>query len=299
MNKFLPDFIFKIIYKRLFIRFEDEKEYIEGRVDYYFRVKTSFSLSSEVASIKDINPREYPSAYYFDMLQFCRFFPNARFDYLFGDITHVPDTPSFLKSRPISEDNQNSVLLKLNKVRHFNFINDSLDYEDKKDMIVWRGKSFVTHHRFEVCGKYFDSPQCNIGLSNPAKKTYEKHLTRGRLTIDEQLKYKFILSMEGNDVATNLKWIMSSNSLCFMRKPRFETWFMEGRLIPDVHYVELKDDFSDLLEKVDFYIENPNLAKNIINNAHDYVEQFFDEDRELLISLLVMKKYLELSGQVD
>ena len=295
MTKFLPSFVFRLKHRRLMAKLAGNESYIEKRVGYYLRVNERFSLSSDAAMISDINPRDYQTAYYVDMLELCRFYPQARFNYLFGDIVHIPDTPSFLKSRPISEDNHNSVLLKLNKVRHFNFIDDSLAYEDKKDMIVWRGKSFTTHHRFEVCGKYFDSPRCNIGLSNPAKRTYETHLTRGRLSIEEQLKYKFILSMEGNDVATNLKWIMSSNSLCFMRKPRFETWFMEGTLLPNVHYVELKDDFSDLLEKMDFYIANPELAKKIISNAHEYVSQFLDEDRELLISLLVMERYLALS----
>jgi spore maturation protein CgeB len=70
---------------------------------------------------------------------------------------------------------------------------------------------------------------------------------------------------------------------------------LEGTLIPDFHYVLLKDDFSDLLEKIDFFIKNPNMAKEITSNANEYVEQFFDEERERLISLLVMKKYIELS----
>ena len=51
---------------------------------------------------------------------------------------------------------------------------------------------------------------------------------RPKLSILEQLEYKFVLCLEGNDVATNLKWVMSSNSLAVMPKPRYETWFMEG-----------------------------------------------------------------------
>ena len=56
------------------------------------------------------------------------------------------------------------------------------------------------------------------------------------------------MSLEGIDVATNLKWIMSSNSLCFSPKLRYETWFMEGKLVPGVHFVEVRDDFDDLAE---------------------------------------------------
>ena len=74
--------------------------------------------------------------------------------------------------------------------------------------------------------------------------------TKPRLNISEQLQYKFILSIEGNDVASNLKWIMSSNSLAVMPKPKFESWFMEGLLIPDYHFVEIKRDYSDLEENL-------------------------------------------------
>lgn len=59
-------------------------------------------------------------------------------------------------------------------------------------------------------------------------------------TIREHLDYKFIMAIEGNDVASNLKWVMSSNSLAVMPRPTCETWFMEGTLIPDYHYIEVR-----------------------------------------------------------
>lgn len=296
MNHFIPSLMVSSARKKLLLKLTTEdRSYIDSRVAYYIKKKTPFKLSDHAVSIKELGPRKVGSAYYYDMLEVGRFFPKEKFDYLFGDITHIPETPSFLKSRPITSNNENSVLLKLNKVRHFNFICDENDYDSKKDVIIWRGTSKASHHRFEVCGKYFNAPNCDIALCKPAKRTGETHLSRQHMTIEEQLQYKFILSMEGNDVATNLKWIMSSNSLCFMRKPRYETWFMEGTLIPDYHYVLLKDDFSDLLEKVHYYINNPDQAKVIIQNANQYVEQFLDQEREELISLLVMEKYLELS----
>ncbi|MDW2078468.1 lipopolysaccharide A protein, partial [Vibrio sp. 1863] len=37
---------------------------------------------------------------------------------------------------------------------------------------------------------------------------------------------------------------------------------------------------------------------NIINNAHAWVDQFRNQKRERLISLLVAKKYFEKSGQM-
>lgn len=72
---------------------------------------------------------------------------------------------------------------------------------------------------------------------------------------------------------------------------------MEGTLKPDYHYVEVKEDFSDLSDKLQYYIDNPEKAEEIIAHAHEYVRQFQDEKREELISLLVTDKYFRLSGQ--
>ncbi len=66
------------------------------------------------------------------------------------------------------------------------------------------------------------------------------------MSLYDHLHYRYIMALEGNDVATNLKWIMSSNSIAVMPRPTCETWFMEGRLIPNYHYIEIADDFHDL-----------------------------------------------------
>ena len=115
------------------------------------------------------------------------------------------------------------------------------------------------------------------------------------MSIRDQLKFKFILSIEGNDVATNLKWIMSSGSLCFMPKPKFETWYMEGTLEAGKHYVLVADDYSDLEEKVRYYSEHADEARAIVANANAYVTQFLDAEREALIGRKVVEKYLSLA----
>ena len=118
------------------------------------------------------------------------------------------------------------------------------------------------------------------------------------MSLKEHLNYKFILAIEGNDVASNLKWVMSSNSLAFMVKPTYETWFMEGLLIPNHHYVLLEDDYSDLEKKIRYYTEHREEAKAIITNAHEYIEQFKEQKREDVISLKVLEKYFKHSSQL-
>jgi spore maturation protein CgeB len=90
---------------------------------------------------------------------------------------------------------------------------------------------------------------------------------------------------------------MSSNSLAVMPRPKYETWFMEGTLVPNDHYVLIKDDFSDLEERLTYYIENPEEAIEIARNANEYVNQFRNKKREDVISLLVLDKYFRETGQ--
>ena len=118
-----------------------------------------------------------------------------------------------------------------------------------------------------------------------------------RLTINQQLTYKFILCLEGNDVASNLKWVMSSNSIAVMTKPKFETWFMEGLLKPDFHYIQIKDDYSDLEDRLNNYITHTQKAMDIIYNANQYISQFKDHKQEELISLCTLEKYFIQTNQ--
>ncbi len=270
-----------------------DEEYINNRVNYYNKVNTITKLPNSSQSVKEFIHDHNMETYYLDMWKYVHYFdPSYRLKYEFGDITEIPQLPSIVKSRPISDNNANSVLLNLNKVRHFIYVKDNKKFFDKINKIIWRGNIWSHQpQRVEVLKKHFNNPFCNIGHTNDADIDTEWKVEK--LTIEEQLAYKFILSIEGNDVATNLKWIMSSKSIAVMPKPKFETWFMEGQLIPDYHYILIKDDYSDLTEKLLYYIENPEKGEEIRINANNYINQFRDKKREDLISTLVLKKYFK------
>src|SRR5688572_26293865 len=260
-----------------------DRSYIMKRVNYYNKLKDCPLPASAVAISKFGIPKKQ-RAYYFDTYEYARYFgPKLKFAYRFGDVTYVPDEPSIIKSRPLHPDNTNSVALKLDKLRHFTYTNDQNEFSQKKDMLVGRGV-VKQEHRIRFYEMYFNHPMCNLGQINQKKNL---HWIKEKLTIEEHLTYKFILCIEGNDVASNLKWVMSSNSLAVMPAPRFETWFMEGTLIPNHHYVHIQDDYSDLEERLTYYIQHPAEALQIIQNANAYVNQFRDKKREDLISLLV------------
>ena len=71
-----------------------------------------------------------------------------------------------------------------------------------------------------------------------------RYKIKNRLRPEHLLRYKYLISIEGNDVASNLKWLFASKCLILMPKPTCETWFCEGLLEPWVHYIPLENNLS-------------------------------------------------------
>lgn len=268
---------------------------LQSRLDYYNKLKEKKQIpqSSPTLAQHKLKNVNYSKVYFFDSYEYTRYFhENLNWKFAPGDITDLQPYPTIVKSRPISENNENSVLLKLNKIRHFIFVKDKTKFEDKIPKILFRGAAHGKPNRQMFIEKWIDNPMCDI--KDTAKDSINPPQWQSKpISIKQQLKYKYIMAIEGNDVASNLKWIMSSQSIAVMPRPKYETWFMEGCLIPNYHYIEIKEDFSDLIEKVNYYEQHPEQAKAIIKNANEYVKPFKDKKREKLLSILVLKRYFE------
>lgn len=266
----------------------EDREQIYERVNYYNKLTQPVPLADSAPVLGEFHRKGHKSVYFFDTYEYVRWFPpRLQWQYVFGDVTHIPETPSIVKSRPLAGDNRNSVLLNLDKVRHFVFLKDHIPFCDKENKIIFRGEAHGKPNRIDFINRFHNHPMCDagdVGYNPPIPHA-------DGMSLYEHLKYKFIMSLEGNDVASNLKWVMSSNSIAVMPPPTCETWFMEGKLIPDYHYIAIRPDYSDLIEKVNYYISHPEEAQAIIDHAHAFVNQFRDSVRERLISLLVLDKY--------
>ncbi len=302
MRQIVPKWLLRMQLKSELAKLEkrDDKEYILDRVNYYCKLTDASEFDRKEFAEKAVTLRDMkrktvrPSVYWFDFMEYARFFSRSLKAILTpGDINIYLPLPSVTKSRPIHGDNINSVILNLDKVRHFIFVNDSKRFADKKDVAIFRG-GIVGKRRLRMrlpfCEKFFGKPGFDVAVLDRSYPEWYKD----KITIKEHLDCKYIMALEGNDVASNLKWVMSSNSIAVMPRPEMETWFMEGRLIPDYHYIEVKPDFSDIEEKMRYYSTHIEEAEAIIAHAHEYVNQFRNSKRERLISLLVLDKYLNI-----
>lgn len=264
-------------------------------MNFYNKFNKFIDIADEAPRLKDIPLSK--SMYYYDLMEHGRYFPrDFRLNYVFGDIRSwkMPDRPSFLKSRVSVPGNANGVLLKMSKFRLYFLPPDTRPFSEKKPIAVWRGNS-NNPRRIALCHKHKNHPLCDVALTAGSDDADASVF----LQPSEQMAYRYIICIEGNDVASNLAWTMASNSLCMMPVPANESWFMESRLEPGKHFVALDDDFDNLPDKIEYFERHPKEAAEIIGNANRFVSQFLDERREQVISMLVMYKYFVATRQIE
>lgn len=216
-------------------------------------------------------------------------------------------------NKAIDEYATKNVLINLDIQRHWinpieNVIKHDIPFKSKNNKIIWRGgfTGFGWDQKHEtsrpsrkvLCEKYNDHCNDSIDIGPTGSNPYEGIFTyngkiKDHINISQQLKSKFIISVEGGDIATNLKWILYSNSVSLMAKPTICSWLMEDKLEPWVHYVPLDDQFDDLEEKYTWCLTNLDKCEEIANNGKKYIEQFLDQEREAKITNLVLRKYVD------
>ncbi|NVK29950.1 MAG: lipopolysaccharide A protein [Gammaproteobacteria bacterium] len=267
----------------------------ESRAAYYCQLDQKFSTDDPVCDVKSFKLGSHHSAYYFDAAETLRLFPDDwPINYIFGDVNYNPENPCFTKSRPIKASPQNAILLNLDRYRHFNFISDHVEYSDKADKVVWRGQ-LHNDLRKQAVRNFATHPKVDFGT--PDKKYKNDPAYLAAMSRRELLESKWILSLEGYDVATSTAWILGTNSVCIMPEPRFETWFMHGKLIPDTHFARVSPDLADLNDVIEKLQAEPKWASNIIKAANSFQSQFQDPIIETLSAYLTAKLFFELSGQ--
>lgn len=226
------------------------------------------------------------------------------------------------KSREIVDTRRRTVtVVPVNVGRHFRDVarclRDRVAYDDKVPSAIWRGASTSscwenvlhqtnTTRNATMCSRWSlivnwahaKSGRVDVGLSrivqldDAVARTFKKFRKRN-MGIDELLRYRYMISVEGNDVATNLKCALASNSVVLMPPPTRESFILEGNLIPWVHYVPLNTDTTDILEKIAYCETNVVHCKGIAKASTAWMSQFSTRRRIFDAGALVMKKHLQ------
>lgn len=266
---------------------------IRRRVDYYCRISSRFSTGDEGIRLRDISLSNAHSGYFYDMMRYLRAFPkNKKVAFINGD-THVnPDVKSIGKARRLDDKIGNVTLMNLDRRRHFLKVDDPIPFKEKKGILFFRGDVDTKENRRRFLEMWWNHPLFDIGDTSPRTST-KWH--KNRVSIPEHFNYKYILAPEGNDVASALQWICASNCIPVMTKPTVEGWLMHGAMTPGLDYIEIKDDFSDVEEKIEWYNQHPEEALKIAEASKEWAAQFSDTKRENIIHYLVAERYMSLT----
>jgi len=190
--------------------------------------------------------------------------------------------PCFQKTRKINNHSDLSLLLKLQFGRHwgpFYTFKDNYEWTSKKNEIIWRGAPTGNGDRIKFCDLYYK--KYNVGLSCIFDYIPQySYLQKSEISLDDFCKYKYIISIEGNEKDSGINWKLASNSVVLMKQPIYESWLMESKLEPWIHYIPLKEDFSDIDEIYLWCLNNDDKCREITLNANKFMDNFRNIDLE-------------------
>jgi hypothetical protein len=189
------------------------------------------------------------------------------------------------------------IIWKFASRRHFgnleSIYREDVPWELKSDMAVFRGQ--LTGSRNDGFNKHLEPAvncmklrRCRLVYTHANSTLIHARLTstRNRLpdsingvqlvapavTVRRLLSFKGVIMLEGNDVASGLKWALLSQSVVLMPTPKHTSWAMEELLQPWVHYIPVNDNATDVEEKMQWVVDNDETARHIAMRGSLWME---------------------------
>lgn len=230
----------------------------------------------------------------------------------YGDKIVEPTLPHLAKVRPVSQTSP-IALLPLSTGRHSGALNTmprreraaGRPFAERGACAVWRGASTGNSPESGTDGYAPDAPRelraprrvlverwhnaslaatrgvaVDVGYSALAKSAKLAPHVHGRYvagsqSVEQMMACRYLISVEGNDVATGLKWMLYTESVVLMAHPTKETWALEGALVPWTHYVPLARDYEDLAERLAWCEANLERAAAIARAGRAHLRRVF------------------------
>jgi hypothetical protein len=142
-----------------------------------------------------------------------------------------------------------------------------LQFQEKKKQLVWRG-SLATNP--PVRSKLLKSA---LGRSWASVRIIDwddqNDIRFNLLPIEDHCRYMFLAHTEGRSFSGRGKYLLNCRSVVVShalewREAHHAALVSSG---PDANYIEVDRDWSDLSRKIDYLIDNPDVAERIANNA--------------------------------
>ncbi|KAH7096655.1 hypothetical protein BKA62DRAFT_492198 [Auriculariales sp. MPI-PUGE-AT-0066] len=140
-----------------------------------------------------------------------------------------------------------------------------------------------------------DTVQCDPEICERIKQT---HNVKEPIFPDKGKHYKYIFDVDGNAWSSRFRRLMTRNSLLF-KSTVFPEWWTD-RVMPWVHFVPVKVDYSDLYDALVFFRGLPDgsvagqdqLGERIAMAGRDWVERFWRHED---ITAYTWRMYMEFA----
>lgn len=238
----------------------------------------------------------------------------------------LKEYPYISHNRPVNKDYSILFPLRQTHQRIVSKWKDYYNFEDKKDQIIWRGvasgldRQLNSVHKFSDFNKSIKEVQRFIFVNRFSKKfnikfvdfplkfknkfgtkafqDFDFFIKQNPNSIGDQLSwnqeicsYKYILNLEGYDWPSSLCKSLQSNSVTIATTPKWHN-ILHFKLQPWEHYIPIKDDGSDLGDKLAWCKSNDKECKKVSDRASEYMSQF-TADSEAEIQKKIFKKLYE------
>lgn len=151
--------------------------------------------------------------------------------------------------------------------------------------------------RFVVCRNNIHSETIDAGLTlmeaskrHAAGSPLLEPLYRARVSVEEQLQYRYLLALDGYDSPSSWYWMLNTNSLVMRQESPWQA-FGDNFFEPWVHFVPIAQDGSDVSEKFLWCERHLAECARIVANARAAWSVLFDAGYQLERRRAVMERY--------
>ncbi|XP_064640507.1 protein O-glucosyltransferase 2-like isoform X2 [Lineus longissimus] len=106
-------------------------------------------------------------------------------------------------------------------------------------------------------------------------------------------KYKYQISLDGTVAAYRLPYLLAGDAVVFKQDSPYYEYFYKD-LIPHEHYIPIKRDISDVLDKIQWAKDNDEEARQIAKNAQKYVQDHLLADEIFCYHMVLFEEYSKL-----
>ncbi|NGX52984.1 MAG: hypothetical protein KR126chlam5_01291, partial [Candidatus Anoxychlamydiales bacterium] len=180
-----------------------------------------------------------------------------------------------------------------------------LNWEQKESQAFWRGTTtgFLDLDKNErlkivkLASHYphlIDASFSNISQLSEENKKYliENFEIKEKISPIEQIKYKYLLSIDGNAFPGSFFLQLFSNSVVLKNSSNYLEWYYSG-VKSDRHYLEFDSD-KDLISKIHWLKDNDKKAKKISENANVFANENLTNEATLAYISKLFRKLSEL-----